>query len=70
MSRSLWFVEDSELRADGADSDDIVIEDPVVRGTTSAVNDSMTADPETATEDGFITVTVGGISFQIPLYNA
>lgn len=35
-------------------------------GTVS--NDGMTADPETATEDGFINYAIGGTLYQIPVY--
>jgi len=33
-------------------------------------NDGMTANPETGTEDGFITIDVDGTSYQIPIYAA
>lgn len=37
-------------------------------GEASATNDSMTANPETDTEDGFIEVEISGSRFQIPAY--
>lgn len=37
---------------------------------TTETNDGMTSDPETATEDAFISVDIGGNSYQIPLYSA
>jgi len=38
-------------------------------GKASTSGDSMTADPETDTEDGFIVVDVSGTRFQIPVYS-
>lgn len=32
--------------------------------------DGMTADPETATEAGYITITINGTDYQIPIYAA
>ena len=37
-------------------------------GSTTA--DSMTADPESATEDGYLTFDIGGTTYQTPLYLA
>jgi hypothetical protein len=33
-------------------------------------SDGMTANPETDTEDGFLTIVVNGTSYQIPIYAA
>ena len=33
-------------------------------------SDGMTANPETDTEDGYITIVVNGTSYQIPIYAA
>jgi hypothetical protein len=30
----------------------------------------MTADPETATEDGYLTININGTDYQTPLYQA
>jgi len=38
-------------------------------GQASTTNDSMTANPETDTEDGFIEVDIAGTRFQIPAYS-
>lgn len=38
-------------------------------GQSSTTNDSMTANPESDTEDGFIEVDIGGTRFQIPAYS-
>jgi len=39
-------------------------------GQASTTNDSMTANPESQTEDGFIEVEINGSRFQIPAYNS
>jgi len=39
-------------------------------GNANDTNDGMTADPETATEDGYLNVDIGGTSYQIPVYQA
>jgi|GEM_PF-2883782 len=39
-----------------------------VPNTTTA--DAMTADPESASEDGYVTVNIGGTDYQIPIYQA
>jgi len=36
----------------------------------STAADSMTADPESASEDGFIEVDIGGTTYQVPMYQA
>lgn len=36
----------------------------------SVTSDSMTANPETGTEDGYLTITIGGTNYQIPIYAA
>jgi hypothetical protein len=36
----------------------------------SVTNDSMTADPEADTEDGYLTITIDGTDYQIPIYSA
>lgn len=36
----------------------------------SVTNDSMTANPETATEDGYITIRIDGTDYQVPIYSA
>ena len=36
----------------------------------SVTSDSMTADPQTDTEDGYITIRVNGTDYQIPIYAA
>ena len=38
----------------------------VVSGETGA----MTKSPETVAEDGFVTIWVGGVEYQIPFYAA
>lgn len=37
---------------------------------SNETNDGMTADPESATEDAFISVSIGSNNYQIPLYSA
>jgi len=39
-------------------------------GGITVSSDGMTANPETDTEDGYITVQVGSTSYQIPIYAA
>lgn len=53
--------------ADGTITDVLALTDGQACSDT---NDSMTADPETATESGYITITVGGSQKQIPFYDA
>lgn len=36
----------------------------------SVTSDSMTANPETGTEDGYLTITIDGTDYQIPIYAA
>lgn len=36
----------------------------------SVTSDSMTANPETGTEDGYLTITIDGTEYQIPIYAA
>lgn len=39
-------------------------------GGFTVSNDGMTADPETGTEDGYITIRIGGNTYQVPIYAA
>ena len=39
-------------------------------GGITVSSDGMTANPETDTEDGYITVQVGSTSYQVPIYAA
>jgi len=63
-----------EAEADGAGGiqnahvsfENTQIADPA--NTTSA--DSMTADPESASEDGFVEVDIDGTTYQVPMYQA
>lgn len=38
--------------------------------SNNTTGDSMTADPESGTEDGFIEIDIGGTIYQVPIYQA
>ena len=52
------------LKTGGIDFRGNTFQDP----TSNETADSMTADPETASEDGYIEVRVNGTDYQIPIY--
>ena len=61
------FATGSDVRfTDGVDFDLQALRDPP-NNTTA---DSMTADPETATEDGYIEFTISGMTYQVPIYQS
>ena len=54
-----------KLIINAGDTNEITIDDNAV-----TVGSTMTSSPETTAEDAYITVTIAGVDYQIPLYAA
>lgn len=59
-------------KTDGIDLSEATVTNTLKLSTTSGVTigSTMTISPELTPESGFITIDVGGTSYQIPIYAA
>ena len=59
-------------KTDGIDLSDATVTNTLKLSTSSGVTigSTMTISPETTAESGYITIDVGGTSYQIPIYAA
>jgi hypothetical protein len=64
--KAFWGVSGSSDHTSLMDFDAVATDTNMV----SVTSDSMTADPETATEDGYLTITINGTDYQVPIYAA
>ena len=60
----------SLIDASGATSGTNTLALPADGNGGVTIGSTMTVSPETTEEDGFLTITVAGVSYQIPIYAA